>query len=827
MKIRSKIIVSLLIVVIVGGTVALFYTNKYSQQALKETIGENSFTLAQQVIDSIDRIVYRRIERWQSFVDSRPRIIELLEESNQMFLNLDNRQEIIDLRNDQWLQASNEQAVLLMSDWTDEQLSQSLVSVSEFYEEQYGYDLFPEVFITNKYGTNIAQSNRTSDYYQADEEWWNQAKENDLFVSDASYDESAMMFSLSLCIAIKDEQGNFLGVIKAILNLEEIFDIINEIKDNSDLMQTSENSDISNAINGSTMHSLINADGKLIYTTGEDDYENLDDVSDHLLEKIHNNDDVKYFVDWDNKLEKDVLYSFAHSYGYRDYKGLGWNFLLKHETDVIYAPVKILSRNLVAVIIVSSILAIAVGYFVSRYITYPIEQLRKSAEIIRKGNLDHRAEISSKDEMGELSRDFDEMTEAIKKSRADVDIKVKQQTKDITRQKEKLEKQQKEILEVLKNAELQKTREENIAQDLQKFKLAVENVSDHIVITDAEGIVLYANKTVESITGFSPKEIIGKKAGSKKMWGGIMKNDFYKKLWKTIKCDKQNFSGEIKNKTKDGREYIAKVAISPIINNKGKVEFFVGIERDITREKQIDKAKTEFVSLASHQLRTPLSAINWFTEMLIAGDAGKVTKKQNEYLKEIYSGNRRMIDLVNALLNVSRLELGTFVIEPVVTDVITLAKSVIDEIKPQIKEKKIQVKEKLKRKITKMNVDPKLMRIVFQNLLSNAVKYTPIRGTIEITVGIDEKVFKMAISDTGMGIPKLQQDKIFTKMFRADNARASDTEGTGLGLYIVKAIMDQSQGKVWFESVEGKGTTFFLTLPTDGMKKRSGTKTLK
>lgn len=386
--------------------------------------------------------------------------------------------------------------------------------------------------------------------------------------------------------------------------------------------------------------------------------------------------------------------------------------------------------------------------------------------------------------------------------------------RDITERK----KNEKEILE--KNRELK------------KFKMAVEETSDHIAITDKDGICLYINRGGEKITGFKKKEILGQKVGTKENWGGLMENKFYREMWETIKKDKKAFRGDVKNKRKNGEYYYAKSTISPILNSKGDVIFFVGIERDITKEKQVDKAKTEFVSLASHQLRTPLSTVNWYAEILLDGDAGKLNKEQEKYMKEIYIGNQRMVELVEALLNVSRLELGTFAVDPEKVNLKDLVKSVIKEMEPKIKEKEQKMKTSCARNFPTIKADPKLLRIVLQNIISNAVKYTPEKGEVDVKIKtikaggkvdnkkINEDSVFIKVSDTGYGIPKPQQDKIFTKLFRADNAVEKESEGTGLGLYIAKKIVNNSGGKIWFESKKNKGTTFYVTIPLKGMKKK-------
>ncbi len=154
-----------------------------------------------------------------------------------------------------------------------------------------------------------------------------------------------------------------------------------------------------------------------------------------------------------------------------------------------------------------------------------------------------------------------------------------------------------------------------MAKHLEKFKPAVDNTSDMVVIADPQGTVIYGNKAVEIVTGYKPEEAIGKKSGS--LWKSPMPQEFYKTLWDTISNQKKTFTSEIENKRKNGQVYTSKISISPVLNKVGQVQFFVAVEHDITREKEIDKAKTQFVSLASHQLRTPLSTIIRWTPLSI------------------------------------------------------------------------------------------------------------------------------------------------------------------------------------------------------------------
>ncbi|MEZ4179985.1 MAG: ATP-binding protein [Candidatus Doudnabacteria bacterium] len=486
-------------------------------------------------------------------------------------------------------------------------------------------------------------------------------------------------------------------------------------------------------------------------------------------------------------------------------------------------------------------------YAIKTYITNPIKLLTTNIRKVSSGDLTTHVPVVSEDELGVLAKSFNYMTDKLADSYQNLESKIAEKTKklatevdisdkarrtalhvmeDLREEKDKLENSKTAMMNILEDIQDEKNRFKDQVVETQKFQLAVESASDQVIISDPEGIILYTNPATEKITGFSQDEIIGKKVGTKELWGGHMSRDFYQELWRTIKIEKKVFVGEVKNKRKSQEEYISQVSISPVLDQKGEVLFFVSIERDITKEKMVDQAKTEFVSLASHQLRTPLTAIGWYTEMLLAGDAGKITKKQKEFLEEVYAGNKRMVDLVNALLNVSRLELGTIAVEPEPANIIEIAQGVISDLKAIILEKQDKIVTHFDQNIPITPLDKKLVYMIFQNLLTNAIKYSPDKSTITTSIQTDETNIKISVADQGLGIPQSQQDKIFTKLFRADNVKGTDTTGTGLGLYIIKSILDHSGGTIRFESIQNQGTTFFVTIPKSGMKKQEGSKTL-
>ncbi len=233
---------------------------------------------------------------------------------------------------------------------------------------------------------------------------------------------------------------------------------------------------------------------------------------------------------------------------------------------------------------------------------------------------------------------------------------------------------------------------------------------------------------------------------------------------------------------------------------------------DITERKEIERAKTEFVSLAAHQLRSPISTIKWYTELITNPEAGMLTEKQARYVAHIRAGAQNMNELVHTLLNVSRLEMGTLPVTYEPTDMAKLCDSVLEEITPEAQTTGVTLSKDYGT-VLSFSTDPKLLRIVIQNLVSNGVKYTPSGGSVTLRLAQRGRNLSITVSDTGLGIPPEARDKIFTKLYRADNARQKVPTGNGLGLYMSKAIVETLGGTISFTSETGKGTVFVLEIP--------------
>lgn len=256
------------------------------------------------------------------------------------------------------------------------------------------------------------------------------------------------------------------------------------------------------------------------------------------------------------------------------------------------------------------------------------------------------------------------------------------------------------------------------------------------------------------------------------------------------------------------------VTLTQVIDQGGNVRGFLKILHDISRERLLARIKSEFVTIAAHQLRTPLSAIKWTLKLLLDGDAGALNKEQESFLERGYDTNERMIKLVNDLLSAARIEEGRFGYDFKDLNTDEFLGTVIKNHSEVLGRKSINLKfEKIDGALPLVYADPEKLSLAFNNLLDNAIKYTPVGGQIEIKLKQQGNYVLVSISDTGVGIPDSEQTRVFSKFFRASNVMRMETEGTGLGLFIAHNIIKRHGGDIHFTSHEGRGTTFTFTLP--------------
>lgn len=347
----------------------------------------------------------------------------------------------------------------------------------------------------------------------------------------------------------------------------------------------------------------------------------------------------------------------------------------------------------------------------------------------------------------------------------------------------------------------------SLTASLEQFEKLYDGAPVPYMVLNKAGEIYKPNKAALRFFGVVLKEIEGKNLFS------YQPEEDRDKAEKFIRYYKSNIPinrEEVRMITKSGTVKWALLSIFETRSPENFARAGLATIFDITEQKQLDRAKTEFVSLASHQLRTPVATVKWYMDMLLSDSFGELSSKQEEYINRVHKVNEEMIDLIDTLLNVSRIETGSIKAESKPTNVIELSESVLLELSSQIEEKRINIIKQYNDNLKDIKSDPKLLRIVIQNLISNAVKYTPEGGDVTVTFKDSFMEKAITVSDTGIGIPEMEQDKVFTKMFRADNVRNLGSQGTGLGLFLIKSIIEAMGGSINFVSEENKGSTFTI-----------------
>ena len=238
------------------------------------------------------------------------------------------------------------------------------------------------------------------------------------------------------------------------------------------------------------------------------------------------------------------------------------------------------------------------------------------------------------------------------------------------------------------------------------------------------------------------------------------------------------------------------------------------IIRSLERIAEANRLKSEFIGIVSHQLRSPLSNLKWSAELLSSGRLGEIPSKQGEYLQIIGENIIRMDELVSDLLLVARIEQGKLPLEKSVFSLTEVVEQIIKKIRPYAHASNIEIISEVSDNLEPVFADLSQTKSAIENLLDNAVIYTKEWGKIKIKIEQHKNALLFMIKDSGVGIPENDQKHIFQKFFRSANILKHQTQGSGLGLYIVKFIIEKSGGKIWFHSREGEGTTFWFTLPT-------------
>lgn len=814
MKIQRKLTLGFAGIAVLIGVVGYICVDA-GQKTLQRSIAQDSLILAQETLDKIDRTIHARIEQAETY--ARHLIFEeLLLNSNFEFDKLDDPQADISQRDNEWTSAPRDSITPFMRQLINNELAVELreeMELKQFYEDKYGYPVFGEIFVTNKYGANVALTQKTSDYYQADEHWWRQAVRDGLHVGNIGYDESAGLYALDIAVKAYDVAGSFVGVVKAVLNIREVINILKEVE----LHESHK----------TTKFTLLTKDLKVIYST--DEHEFLNDLSGEQASVLR--------IDSANHLTKAVfttqsdktngvkmLVACARSEGYKDFSGLGWILTIERRAKEIFAPVAKLRTRVIVASLVALILAIFLGFLIAKNFSDPIDKLAVAAAQIGTGRLNTRVEVKSNDEIGRLAASFNRMAEDLKKTTTSIDhlnaanqqLSAGQQQLKATNQQ--LQAKEEQLLSL--NYDLgERVKELNclyeISNLVEQADISLDEVHQGIVdlippswqypeITCAR--ISIADKEFKTQnfrkTNWSQSSYVTVRSQQI----GTIEVCY---LEEKPQSDEGPFSSEERKLINAVSERLGRIT-----ERKQAKEALRTLNDDLTstadKLEETNRELRDFVYIASHDLCEPLRKISSFGDLLKDSLQGNLEEDDRENLEFMIDGAERMTQMIEGLLTYSRLNTTPIQLEPVdLNEIVQQLRHL--ELAAMLEETDGEIE--VPQLLPKVTAEPAQARQLMQNLIANGIKYRRqgIPPRIVITAEqLPGDTIRVEVQDNGIGIKDEYQRDIF-KMFKRLHSRR-EYDGAGIGLAVCKKMIEKHNGSIGVESKEGEGSVFWFTL---------------
>jgi len=457
--------------------------------------------------------------------------------------------------------------------------------------------------------------------------------------------------------------------------------------------------------------------------------------------------------------------------GYALCQHVPWAVIVEEPLSDALAPVRDILRDLVLWLMVGLGMAVVGGLVLSRMIGRPIKLLADGARAVGEGNFDHRIELRSRDEFGELAHAFNQMAA---KLRAYDELNV-----------------------------------ENLIREKTKSEAILHNIADGVIVTGTGDEILMVNAPAERWFATQEREAVGRPVAEATESADLAA------LIEETRADVGNavHAREIAvTRAGQVRPTILNARAARVVTQRGELVAVTTALRDVTAEREVDRMKTELVSVVAHELRSPLVSIMGFSSIL--RDDGIDAGSRREFARIINEESNRMVEMINKFLDISRIESGRTEIVRVPSDLVELARQVVEINRGQADAKGMSVEVRGPERITPVLADPTLVGQALLNLFTNAVKYSPPETAIRVVVTEHRDDIEIAVSDEGYGISEAAQRRLFEKFYRVeDDPRVREVSGTGLGLSLVREILERHGGRVGVRSARDEGSTFSLFLP--------------
>ena len=802
---RGEFVLQFLLISLIPLLVASAIAYTYGKQALEKTIGKGLVQVAQGKLDQADQSITLRLDTIEKYIKTIQTKVAL---SN-----------------------GNRNDSLTTNLPTELQLLESNNLLRDDVKQLEGYaGPNSQIIITNATKQIIQSSNQDILYSSVLDEWWEKAYNNNLgydVIGDIVLERE--QYQLTIALPIRDEkQDNVIGILKATLVLPELVDLVK----NSNYRQGDELSVLQTVI--------IDQYGRVVAASNSSEYEfgeRIDQSDAAMAAIIASQSEYKEekWYDYHMRAEKAntptrdskeltdtrelaQVYGWARSRVWHQRwhnrktrpNFSRWTVLVSQPAVVAFEGITDLTQRILNFTMISCAIIIPIAWLLSQRIVTPIMQVVSGVRAVGQGEFDQEIPVTTGNELGLLAEEFNAMERNLKSAVG------------------------------------------NLRQEEQKMTAIVNSLSEGLIVVDSQYRVLHINPTAERLLNVHSSAlnqdlaaIIKDKNLIKVLLQGA-KRTTTENLNQTHHLQKRQTSdspitdvvtteitlGRDKNKKENEgevirtesdqkeKQIILRVVTVPYLDEEGKILGSVYVFENVTREREIDQMKSDFISLVSHELRTPLTSIIGFVSFVLDGKAGDLNSKQKDSLLRVHRQSKWLADLINDLLDVSRIEAGRTEFERKPVNITRIIKDRVADLRPQAEEKSIQLILDDGIQLPTIYGDEARLGQVLTNLIGNAIKFTPDGGVIRVRANI--KAVKsnnlpslhIEVIDNGVGIPLDEREKVFDKFYQQSNIHTRQQGGTGLGLAIAKSIISAHHGRLWMDDGEGgQGSNFQFTLP--------------
>lgn len=843
---------------LVIGTVAsaTLLTSQAVEDGLTEQIGENFSVQARSVSNLVEGFFIEKGYQIQALAITDVIRIAVQERNESYTGNPDAILDEILALDEAWKIASDENPLITKTISDDRQVnpaaSQLQDSLSAFPDQS-------EIMVTDGYGGTVAATGRLSDYYQADEEWWQAAWNEGLgavYISDPTFDESAQVNASRLAVPLFNEQGEVIGIIRSTLVLDDLFsDIISEITI------------------GETGYALLfDRTGDFLFEPAIND---RDRISTELLPEalrqsfVTNNALSTYQVALDEEKELSI-FGYAHfkkgnvisdpantrwfeAQITRAVETLGWTTVVRQKTVEAFSSVDVVIQSIQSVGFLVGLISVFLTVLFAQTITRPLKRLNQAAKEVGKGNLAINLPPAGNNEIGSLTNSFKKMTIQLRELISELTA----HRDDLSKTNQELEheiqqrKQSENALHTFTN-QLQAAAElaEQINAILDVDQLLTETVSQlqhrfnlyhvHIYLLHKRqnSLIMHRgsgeigrklHQMQHSIAYDQPRSLVARAAREQK---GIVVHDVHQEptflpnplLPDTrSECALPLISGKkvlgvLDVQDKQSQRFsksdlhVLNTLAGQIATALQNARLFNQVQKTADQLRQMDRLKSEFLASMSHELRTPLNSIIGYSEIMLMGINGPLNEENTEDIQAILNSGRHLLNLINDILDLAKIEAGRMALDIDEVNIYALLNDIQVSHNPLIKKKSVRFIIDVDEKLPNIEADPLRLKQVLTNLVTNAIKFTD-EGHIYLRGRHENGWVSISIEDEGIGISSEDLSTIFEQFRQVDGSSTRRAEGTGLGLTITSHLVDLHGGKIDVESTLGAGSTFIVRLP--------------